>query len=295
MKRALILGGTQFFGKRLVYELLEKGTEVTIATRGRTPDDFGNRVERLIIDRENKDSMIKAFENKKWDVVYDQSCFSPLEAKSSYETLQGKIKHYIFTSTMAVYEFGRGRKEEDFDPLVYKPSYKERKDYKGMSGYQEAKRSAEAYLFQTADVPVASVRPALVIGIDDYTERLFFHVKKVKNEEPIGLVNPGHFYSYTSSEDAAGFLYMAGEKKLAGAFNIAFEKSLSLNDLLHQIESAVGKKAMVTSDITKENASPYGLAGEWTLDVSKAERAGYSFEKLNPYIERLIEEMKKET
>ncbi|USK33051.1 NAD-dependent epimerase/dehydratase family protein [Bacillus sp. F19] len=295
MNRALILGGTQFFGKRLVQKLLKNGAKVTIATRGRTNDDFGDGVERLIIDRENKESMIKAFDNKKWDVVYDQSCFSPLEAKSAYEALQGKIKHYIFTSTMAVYEFGRGQTEDDFDPLSYEPSFKERKAYKGLSGYQEAKRSAEAYLFQTADVPVAAVRPALVIGIDDYTERFLFHVKKVKNEEPIGIEDPGYFYSYTSSEGAAGFLYMAGEKTLTGAYNAAFEKSLSLNDLLHKIGCAVGKKAIVTSEIAKENASPYGLSGDWTLNVSKAESAGYSFEKLDPYIEKLIEAMKKET
>ena len=47
----LVLGGTGFFGKHLVWELLHRGHEVTIATRGRTPDDFGDRVRRLIVDR----------------------------------------------------------------------------------------------------------------------------------------------------------------------------------------------------------------------------------------------------
>lgn len=295
MKSALILGGTQFFGKRLVQKLLEHGVEVTIATRGVTPDDFGDKVLRLIIDRENKESMQTAFHEKEWDAVYDQSCFSPLEAKSSYEALHGKIKHYIFTSTMAVYEFGRGRTEEDFDPFSYEPSFNERKDYKGMAGYQEAKRSAEAYLFQNADVPITAVRPALVIGTDDYTERFLFHVKKVKNGEQIGIKEPGYFYSYTSSEDAAGFLYASGRNALTGAYNVAFEKSLSLNQLLGKIEDAVGKNVILTQEITKENASPYGLPGDWTLDVSKAAEAGYSFQELDPYVNRLIEVMKKET
>ena len=40
----LVLGGTGFFGKHLVWELLHRGHEVTIATRGRTPDDFGRLV-----------------------------------------------------------------------------------------------------------------------------------------------------------------------------------------------------------------------------------------------------------
>jgi nucleoside-diphosphate-sugar epimerase len=295
VKSALILGGTQFFGKRLVQKLVENGVDVTIATRGRTPDDFGDKVLRIIIDREKKDSMQTAFYEKEWDAVYDQSCFSPLEAKSAYEALCGKIKHYIFTSTMAVYEFGRGRKEEDFDPFSYEPSFNERKDYKGMAGYQEAKRSAEEYLFQNAEVPVTAVRPALVIGSDDYTERFLFHVKKVKNREPIGFKDPGYSYSYTSSEDAAGFLYAAGKSTFPGAYNVAFEESLSLNQLIGKIEAAVGKDAILTQAITKENASPYGLSGEWTLNVSKASEAGYSFQELAPYIHHLIEGMNKET
>lgn len=185
MKTALILGGTQFFGKRLVHKLLEDGVIVTVATRGRTRDDFGDGVERLVIDREKKESMTRAFEGRQWDTVYDQSCFSPLEAKTAYEALEGKIGHYIFTSTMAVYEFGKERKETDFDPLLFDPTFKHRKEYGGMTGYQEAKRGAEAYLFQNAKVPVAVVRPALVIGTDDYTERFLFHVDKVKKKSPL--------------------------------------------------------------------------------------------------------------
>ena len=53
MKSALILGGTQFVGKRLVQLLIDEGVDVTIATRGKTPDSFGDRVSRLIIDRED--------------------------------------------------------------------------------------------------------------------------------------------------------------------------------------------------------------------------------------------------
>lgn len=51
MKRMniLVLGGTDFAENSGV-ELLHRGHEVTIATRGRTPDDFGDRVRRLIVD-----------------------------------------------------------------------------------------------------------------------------------------------------------------------------------------------------------------------------------------------------
>jgi len=40
--KILVLGGTRFFGIHMVNDLIEKGHEVTIATRGITPDYFGD-------------------------------------------------------------------------------------------------------------------------------------------------------------------------------------------------------------------------------------------------------------
>ncbi|MDQ1004663.1 nucleoside-diphosphate-sugar epimerase [Neobacillus niacini] len=96
MKSALILGGTQFVGKRLVQLLIDEGVEVTIATRGLTTDDFGNQVSRLIINREHTDSLEKAFKDKKWDVAFDQTCYSSQEALDSLQALNGKVQKYIF-------------------------------------------------------------------------------------------------------------------------------------------------------------------------------------------------------
>ncbi|QIZ06594.1 hypothetical protein HFZ78_07655 [Priestia megaterium] len=46
---------------------------------------------------------------------------------------------------------------------------KGRREYSGYVGYQEAKRAAEAILFQHAQVPVVAVRLPIIIGKDDYT------------------------------------------------------------------------------------------------------------------------------
>ena len=71
----LVLGGTGFFGKHLVWELLHRGHEVTIATRGRTPDDFGDRVRRLIVDRTDARQMEQVFAHKYYDVFYDDLAY----------------------------------------------------------------------------------------------------------------------------------------------------------------------------------------------------------------------------
>mgnify|MGYP000381006429 CR=1 FL=1 len=52
----LVIGGTRFFGIHMVNKLLEQGHEVTIATRGKTPDSYGDKVERITIQRTNEES-----------------------------------------------------------------------------------------------------------------------------------------------------------------------------------------------------------------------------------------------
>lgn len=45
--KILVIGGTRYFGIHMVNKLLEQGHEVTIATRGKTPDSYGDKVERI--------------------------------------------------------------------------------------------------------------------------------------------------------------------------------------------------------------------------------------------------------
>ena len=46
----LVVGGTRYFGIHMVKRLLADGHQVTIATRGRNKDPFGNQVERIHMD-----------------------------------------------------------------------------------------------------------------------------------------------------------------------------------------------------------------------------------------------------
>ena len=41
----LVIGGTRFFGIDMVNELLTAGHDVTIATRGKASDSFGDNVD----------------------------------------------------------------------------------------------------------------------------------------------------------------------------------------------------------------------------------------------------------
>jgi nucleoside-diphosphate-sugar epimerase len=285
MKSALILGGTQFVGKRLVQLLVDEGVEVTIATRGLTPDSFGNQVTRLIINREDAESLGQAFKDKKWDVVFDQTCYSSQEALDSLKTLKGKVKKYIFTSSQAVYDFGTNCTEKSFNPMEFQPVLKSRRQYIGYVGYQEAKRAAEAILFQNADFPVVAVRFPIIIGKDDYTNRLNFHVEHVKEGKAMFIEHPNFRYSFIDSGEAASFLLSMAKSDYHGPINPGSEEDISLSELNGLIEELIGTKAILS---VGGDPSPYNLPGSWSVKTSLAQSMGFSFTSLKRLLENLI-------
>ena len=99
--KILILGGTRFFGKKLVQLLIEDGHDVTIATRGNVQHTFDQKVNQVMLDRKNANALKEAVGDENWDIIYDNICYSPNEALSACEIFEGKTKKYILTSTLS--------------------------------------------------------------------------------------------------------------------------------------------------------------------------------------------------
>ncbi|MBM7663149.1 nucleoside-diphosphate-sugar epimerase [Bacillus mesophilus] len=291
MKSALVLGGTMFFGKRLVQLLIDRGVEVTIATRGKTEDSFGDVVKRISLDRTIKETIQQGLQGLNWDVVYDQTAYSPIEVKDVIDVLKGHVDQYIFTSTMAVYDHGLQRKEEDFISNNFNYELRERSQYIGISGYQEAKRACEAYLTRYSTVPVSFVRFPLVVGTDDYTNRLKVIVDRVKNNQEIHVYNLDLGLGFISSEKAAELLYWLGQTKQVGAWNGALDGYWTHRKLIEEIEEATGRGALVKEmeQPLPETTSPYAMAADWSVDAEKARLAGFKFGTIESVLRPLIE------
>jgi nucleoside-diphosphate-sugar epimerase len=290
MKKALVLGGTRFFGIHLVESLLEKGFEVTIATRGESPDPFSNRVNRIVFDRQNKESFVESFKDGIWDVVYDQICYSSKDALDAIEVFSGKTSKYILTSSMSVYnglEKEGTLTEEDYNPFDYTIKVGDKDQFT----YDEGKRQAEAVFFQKAPFPVVAVRFPIVLGVQDYTERLLFHVNKVKNNEEIFLTNIDAFISFISEEEAGEFLAWLSTANLEGPINACSNQSIKLKELLDFIEKETNTKAIIATMENNDNASPFNIPKSWTMSNEKARISGFPFSDLKEWAPKLIHEL----
>ena len=290
--KILVLGGTRFFGKKLVNLLIQEGHDVTIATRGNVQHDFGEKVKQVKLDRKNADSLKQAVGEENWDIVYDNICFSSNEAQATCDIFEGKIKKYVFTSTLSTLdqELGANLSEEEFNPFEYEIQYGNVEDF----SYGEGKRQAEAVFFQKAKFPVVAVRFPIVLGEDDYTKRLHFHVERVANEKAIGFVNMDARMSYILSDDAAGFLKFAGISNIKGPYNATSTGAYSMNELINLIEEATGKKAKITLIGDDESRSPFGVPKDWFMNPQKGIEAGYQFLQLDDWLPNLIKKLASE-
>ncbi len=279
----LVMGGTRFFGVHLVRNLIKEGHEVTIATRGNVGDDYGALVNRIIVDRSNRDEMAAAFCGKHFDVICDNIAYSSLDVKNLLD--QVTCDRYLLTSSVSVYpELALGVKEEDFNPFTYPLIWCTREEY----SYDEIKRQAECALFQKySGISAAAVRFPYVIGEDDYTNRLFFYVEHIMRGIPMYIDNLEAETAFIHSAQAGSFLAWLTMGELTGPVNAAGSNTITLSRIIRYVEGKSGKKAILSD---QGEPGPYNSDNTaFSLNTKKAEDFGFRFDKLDDWIYKLLD------
>lgn len=287
IERALVIGGTHYFGKRLVELLLEEGTRVTVATRGRAPDSFGNRIDRITVDREEPGALARATAGRDWDVVYDQISFSPDDARGACEAFSGRTARLVHTSTQSVHYKDGPLREEDFDPRTVPLQSGPRSAF----NYAEGKRQAEAVLFQCAPFPVAAARFPAVLGADDDSGRLEFHLERVREGRPIVPRHPRTEMCLIRSDEAARFLVWLGKSDFAGCIHACSNGVIAFPALLELVRASVGGTVNIAATGAAEDSSPLsGPLSRYLLN-DRARALGFAFLSLDEWLPRLIEQL----
>lgn len=278
----LVIGGTRFFGIHMVNALLEAGHNVTIATRGKAQDDYGNRIKRIVFERTSAQSVKEALNGVHYDVVIDKLAYCSDDIRYVMEVVD--CDSYIHTSSTSVYEPKHlDTVEEDFDGMSGKLIWCDRMAYP----YDEIKRQAEYALWQAyGDRKWIAVRFPFVIGEDDYTERLMFYVEHTIKEIPMYIDNLECQMAFVKSDEAGKFMAFLATQDFRGAINASAYGTISLCEILKYVEEKTGHKAIIDEN---GDVAPYNGEPEYSINTERAEKLGFKFSNLHDFIFELLD------
>ncbi|MEM6719339.1 MAG: NAD-dependent epimerase/dehydratase family protein [Bacteroidota bacterium] len=295
--KILILGGTSFLGPHQIAYALERGHSVSTFTRGKTKPtiykDLFDKVEQLIGDREDN---LTALENRKWDVVIDNSGRKVEWTKKTAQLLKENCGLYVYTSSTGVYyPYTQSNSKEDDTVLLELPE-NYNADFKMVYDYGIMKANSElAAIAEFGAEKTIVVRPTYMIGPSDKTNR-FIHwpIRLSKGGEILVPGKETDKVQYVDVRDVAEWMIRLAEDKKSGTYNAVGPKDPQ--NMYAFIEEAA-KTFTVTSsfvkiddyDFLQENGIEYivpwimplpDLLGSAKINNDKAKNNGLTFRPL---------------
>jgi 2'-hydroxyisoflavone reductase len=214
--RVLILGGTGFIGPHFVHALTEGGHAVTLFNRGKRDPDAKQGVEQLLGDR-NDD--LRSLEGRDWDVVVDNSGYTPGQVRLSTDLLRRHSKHYIFISSIAVYENFQDPPIDEDHALA--PIGTLRQDKLEGENYGPLKVLCEEVVAKAYGKNANIIRPTYIAGPGDFSDRFtYWPFRVAQGGEMIAPGTPDDPIQYIDVRDLADFVRVCAEKHIAGRYNL---------------------------------------------------------------------------
>jgi len=247
--RILILGGTGFTGPHQVRYALARGHQLTLFNRGREKKQWPAPVEELVGDRNTGD--LQALAGREWDVCIDNPTTLPFWVRDAGQALKGRVKHYVFISTISVYASDAAPGQDETAPLAaYKGQdpMKEtietlRKDIEGLYGPLKAlsEREAEKWFPGTTTV----IRPGLIVGPGDESDRFtYWPVRLDRGGEVLAPGDGSDPVQFVDARDLAEWTIRMAESRTLGTFNATGPATrLTMKGMVEGIRGAIGSKA----------------------------------------------------
>jgi nucleoside-diphosphate-sugar epimerase len=136
--RVLVFGGNRYIGLNLVHELAAQGHEVTVLNShpAALPDGVirlhGNRHEPGVLEQ------VLGPLRDSFDAVFDNTAYDPDQLAPTVELFRGRVKHFVFTSSIAAYRWA------DALPVTEDAALADRPDpiFYGSYGYDKVRCEA---------------------------------------------------------------------------------------------------------------------------------------------------------
>lgn len=273
--KILVIGGTQFIGRHLVERLLLEGHDVTLLNRGKTAPALFSKLQLIQVDRRSEDLFKQEKLKSNWDAVIDMSAYYPKEVSNLLQILNGHAGRYIQCSTLSSYIAssldGPTPIVTEGSPL-HSCSAEQAID---TSAYTYGARKAECErvaMQQHSSIPVVILRPCVVIGPYDHTDRFAHWVWRAKLNEPFILPEDGLTIirrTYAPDLAQAFVTSLKGDHILGQAYNVAETDALSFRDTLHYLGQHLGTDPLkyavsISSEkLLNEKVSPWSDLAFW--------------------------------
>ena len=243
--RILLLGGTGFIGPWQVNRILSQGHELTLFNRGRSQprmfqDQFAG-LENLIGDRDGDLSSLEG--NRTWDVVIDNSGYTPDQVRATARLLVDRTDQYLFISTQAAY-MSRVEIGIDEDAPVGQADL----PMEEWEGYGPMKALAEQELQSAFGDRCTIVRPGLVAGPGDRSDRFTYWCARMdRGGEVLAPNTPMDPVQYIDVRDLAEFMVHLLEQETRGVYNvIGPEGDLHMEEFLYGIKAVTSTPSSLT-------------------------------------------------
>ena len=254
MDSAFVIGGTRFIGRHLVEDLLAHDYDVTICNRGNHDNPFADddRVTRVEADRTDDAELASAARDSEYDAVFDVVAYQPRDVRTATRVFDD-ADAYVYVSSGAAYAAeeipkreGALQGREGATPLESCTDEQAVDD--SHETYGARKAEGDRAVFAAAEergVRAMSVRPCIVYGPDDYTERLDFWIDRVTESDRVVVPGDGtNVWHRAYVEDVASALRVVAEEGTAGeAYNVGDRQLVTLEEMLDVIGNALTEAA----------------------------------------------------
>ena len=243
MDSALVIGGTRFIGRHLVEHLLDHDYHVTLFTRGTHENPFAahEHVDHVQGDRAVKTDLQAAAMTVDYDAVFDLVAYHPGDVETAVDVF-ADAEAYVYVSSGAAYGDEVIPKREGETGL--KPCTPAQATDESPDSYGARKAAGDRAVFEAGErgVNAMSVRPPVVYGPHDYTERFDYWIDRVENFDRVVVPGDGtNLWHLVYAGDVASAVRTVAEEGEPGeAYNVGDGHAPTLGEWVERVAGACG-------------------------------------------------------
>ena len=252
----------------------------------------------------DRDGGLDALAGKSWDVVIDTCGYVPRIVRTSAEFLKDQVQHYVFISTISVYDMEALEANSDENAPLATMEDETNEEITGET-YGALKVLCENVVQEIYPQNSLIVRPGLVVGPHDPSNRFTYWTTRAdRGGEILAGGKPEYPTQFIDTRDLAKFTLDMTEKQATGIYHATGpDYTLELGTVIQACIDVADSDATVTwvdDEFLQENkVGAYVELPLWipapavhnlnTVNIQKAIDAGLTFRPLEETVRDTLE------